>query len=221
MNIQQTINAPINTDSTQFIYDEINKIHKVAAAFPWTNKEAYTLWLAQTFHYVARTTRLIAQAASRMSLEQHRFYSRCIHEIKEEDGHELLVLHDLKAMNHSLSDFNEIPEAAFFYQTLSYLIDRENPLCILGYSLALEGVSALKGGEYYEAAKSAFGPSAVTFLKVHSELDAHHFSEGVSFLKECDAKDLEPIKKGARQCSVIYRNILNSCAEAALSAGRA
>jgi hypothetical protein len=201
------------TQCMAVLHEEIEKIGSVAKVFPWDDKDHYAFWLAQTYYYVAHTTRLIALAAARMPIEEEGFYGRFVREILEERGHELLLINDLKAIGYSIKDFEELPETAFFYQTLSYLIDRENPVSILGYSLTLEGLSALKTHEYYHRAVHVFGEKACSFLKVHSVVDEKHFAAGLEFLKECPATSVAPIMKGARQCSAIYRNILSGCLE--------
>jgi hypothetical protein len=193
---------------------EIETISVVARAFPWDDRAHYAFWLAQTYYYVAHTTRLIALAAARMPIADENFYGRFVREISEERGHELLLLNDLKALGHSIEEFEELPETSFFYQTLGYLIDREEPVSILGYSLTLEGLSALKAHEYYARASAAFGENACTFLRVHNVVDEKHFEAGFQFLQEVPPRAVAPIMKGARQCSAIYRNILTACENA-------
>lgn len=200
---------------------EIDAIDRIATPFAWEDRELYPLWLAQTYYYVAHTTRLLALAAAKAPISKEWMYARFVREIHEENGHELLLVKDLKSFSRCPQDYPELPETAFFYQTLSYLIQNENPLCILGYSLTLEGLSAIKTDAYYARAVAAHGKQACHFLYVHSEVDKSHFKAGLEFLEKYGNEDLAAIRKGVIQCSVIYQGILRSLSGRGKASGTA
>jgi hypothetical protein len=188
----------------------IENIYAVASKVDWANEEIYALWLAQSFKYVQWTTRQLALASARTTpLEQDKLHWRFIEEAKEEKRHELLAANDLLALGFKESDFPELPHTSFFYQTLSYMIERESPIAILGYSLTLEGYAAKKGKSLYEPALLAHGDQATTFLKLHCEVDVDHFNNALPYLKECPEDLLPVVYRGIELCESIYKGILN------------
>jgi pyrroloquinoline quinone (PQQ) biosynthesis protein C len=188
---------------------EIESIYQVASQFPWENRTFYAEWLAQSFFYVSWTTRQLALASAytKPGIED-QYHWRFVEEAREEKKHEVLCLEDLKALGHSISEYQEYPHTSFFYQTLNYMIERIHPVAILGYSLTLEGFAAEKAGELYERVKKHHGPAASHFLRLHCELDKDHFANALPYLKACPEELLPIVEQGARQCGAIYRGIL-------------
>lgn len=208
----------IKTSTCESVYStmlaEIDSIHKVAMAFEWENKGLYADWLAQSFFYVSWTTRQLALASAHTKpVIEDEYHWRFVEEAREEKKHEILCLHDLKAMGYSLSQFQEYPHSSFFYQTLNYMIERVHPISILGYSLTLEGFAAQKAGEIYERVKNQHGLTPASFLKVHCEVDKDHFANALPYLKSCPENLLPIVEKSIKQCSVIYRGIFSDIYE--------
>lgn len=199
--------------TSQTVYNQIlnamDDIAEVAEKFPWESKAHYTNWLAQSFKYVQWTTRQLALASARTKpMTEDSLHWRFLEEAKEEKKHELLALNDLKNMGFSPDQFVELPHTSFFYQTLSYLIENEHPAAILGYSLTLEGYAALRAKDVYPRIRAAHSDNSTTFIKLHCELDAEHFSNALPHLTACPEHLLPLISKSIEQCSAIYRGIL-------------
>ncbi len=199
--------------NSETVYNQIltalDDIAKVAEQFPWESTTHYSNWLAQSFMYVQWTTRQLALASARTKpMLEDSLHWRFLEEAKEEKKHELLALQDLKNMGHAPDQFTELPHTSFFYQTLSYLIENEHPAAILGYSLTLEGYAAMRAKEIYPRIRSAHSEQCTTFIKLHCELDADHFSNALPHLKACPEHLLPLISKSIDQCSAIYRGIL-------------
>lgn len=193
---------------------QIDEIQKVVAQFPWEDKKFYADWLAQSYFYVSWTTRQLALASAYTKPDIEDIYHwRFIEEAKEEKKHELLCLEDLKSMGHDINTFTELPHSSFFYQTLTYMIEKIHPVAILGYSLTLEGFAAIKADGIYQRALKAHGKEATRFLRVHCELDKDHFSNALPYLKSCPDDLLPVVEKGVRQCGVIYRGIFSDILE--------
>lgn len=187
----------------------IENIFAVAQELNWSDRDIYALWLAQSYKYVRWTTRQLALASAMTSPdEQDVLHWRFIEEAKEEKRHELLAENDLKVLGFRPADFPELPHTSFFYQTLSYMIEKESPLAILGYSLTLEGYAARKGHDLYAQVKKTHGKQASSFLRLHCEVDVDHFNNALPHLQQCPEKELPVIYRGIELCEAIYIGIL-------------
>lgn len=194
----------------QQMLSAVEELSERANNFPWENKDKYIDWLAQSFFYVSWTTRQLALASAYTKPGADDIYHwRFIEEAKEEKKHELLALHDLKTFGYEPSQFHEYPHTSFFYQTLTYMIEHEHPMAIIGYSLTLEGFAALKADTIYQRVLKSYGEVASTFLRVHCELDKDHFSNALPYLETCPTHLLPVISKSIEQCKAIYMGILD------------
>lgn len=193
----------------QQMLSAIDEIAEAAHQFPWEDKAHYANWLAQSFFYVQWTTRQLALASARTKpMDEDSLHWRFLEEAKEEKKHELLALKDLENLGYFPEDFTELAHTSFFYQTLSYLIENEHPMAILGYSLTLEGFAATRLVEIYPRIKQHYGPSTSSFLRLHCELDADHFANALPYLEACPAEHLPLVSKAITQCAAIYTGIL-------------
>jgi hypothetical protein len=187
----------------------IENIYDVSSKIDWADERIYKMWLAQSYKYVRWTTRQLALASALTSPEtEDAFHWRLIEEAKEEKRHELLAEHDLLILGGKPSDYPELPHTAFFYQTLSYMIERESPIAILGYSLTLEGYAAKKGNLLYKPVLAAHGSKASTFLRLHCEVDVDHFNNALPYLQQCPEHLLPVVFRGIELCESIYKGIL-------------
>jgi len=191
------------------IYRGVDHISEAAWAFPWENKMCYGHWLTQTYHYVIYSTRFAALASGFCSPEDQFFHYEFMAGVKEEKGHDILALNDLKRLGFKLGDFKELFETASFYQTLTYYILRLSHFAVLGYSTPLEGFAALKLKPIYERVKAAHGVNATSFIRVHCEADVDHFKGALEMLEKCDQRPLEIIGRATKQASYIYRSIFD------------
>jgi len=189
----------------------IDLLAERAHQFPWENKAYYANWLAQSFFYVQWTTRQLALASARTKpMQEDSLHWRFLEEAKEEKKHELLALQDLKNLGYTPDQFQELPHTSFFYQTLTYMIENEHPISILGYALTLEGFAAKRLVEVYPRIKTCYeGSKAISFLKLHCELDADHFENALPHLQACPQELLPLISKGIDQCCAIYQGIFD------------
>lgn len=187
----------------------IDDIAETATQFPWEKENYYANWLAQSFFYVQWTTRQLALASAKTKpIIEDNLHWRFIEEAREEKRHELLALQDLKNLGYNPSQFEELPHTSFFYQTLSYLIENEHPIAILGYSLTLEGFAAKRLNDIYPRLKGAYSEKSLSFIKLHCEVDVDHFDNALPYLQSCSAEHLPLIAKGISQCRAVYKGIL-------------
>jgi thiaminase len=188
--------------------EQVEKVYSTFEAFPWNDKKAYADWLAQTYFYVSHTTRLLALAAARSSLEENKFHLKFIEHAAEEKGHERLCTADLKALSCNASDFSELPATSAIYHSLSYLIERGHPAAILGFAMVLEGLSAYKVKPVLDKLTQLYGRPASSFLRVHVDVDQGHNHETKDFLEHCNQHQIEVIRQGVQMIGHLYENML-------------
>jgi hypothetical protein len=178
--------------------------------FPWTNRDAYGDWLAQTYYYVRHSTRLLAASATRFAFDDrgnalhHRFAAH----MDEEKKHELLATHDLKGMSFRLEDFSERHSTRMFYETQYYKIEHQDPSALFGYILALEAMSAAHGKRITETVAAAFGDKCISFLRLHGEDDVDHLAKGLAAVEAASPDQRALIEQNLRQSTYAYCELL-------------
>lgn len=181
----------------------------------WEDPRLYIQWLAQTHYHVRQVTPLVALACAHTPTSRSGLHYRFIEELSEEKGHEKLLERDLDFFGFKPREFEELPPAAIFYQTLHYLVSQTTPVSILSYSLTLEGLAAKRLAPIYQRVKLAHGDKAANFLRLHCEVDIGHFDAALPALDMCEDHELDIIEKGLKQCSYIYMGLLNMVEEVA------
>lgn len=193
------------------INDSLNQVWAVASQIPWKDRQAYAQWLAQTYYFVNHTTVLLAMSAAKHGVAPSRKdHEEVLKHLRQETGHEKLALNDIKALGCDITDFPEYLETAVFYQAQYYWIDRFGPLAYTGYVLLLEGLAAKHAKTIVQMVEPEFGKTAISFLKVHLEVDDDHFDEGLKRLAMAPTEVVEMILKNLEQSQLLYQNILRA-----------
>jgi pyrroloquinoline quinone (PQQ) biosynthesis protein C len=192
-------------------YDEaLGPVLAAGDAFPCRSRVAYGDWLAQTYHYVFHTSRLIALAASRCDVCHDTFHRRLVEYLGEEKDHDLLLLDDLAALGYSLDDFPEDPLTAAFWQVDYYRVEHQTPLALFGRSLLLEGAAAERGSLMAEVVADAHGEKAASFLRVHGQEDPGHVERAFATLEGVEEAEATVIAAALTQSGVLYRGMLDN-----------
>ncbi len=186
----------------------MRKSKEVLDQFPWENSYAYAMWLKQTHHFVENSTRLIALAGSRFTLEQNDYHRRFLEHCSEEISHEKLLIHDIKSLGFDPMELPVLAETAAFYQCQHYWIERVSPMSFYGYILFLEGLAANHGKDITRRVVSQHGVRSATFFKVHSEEDENHLEEAFTRLSQISKIDELNIVQNFKQCSYFYLGFL-------------
>ncbi|HET8935119.1 MAG TPA: iron-containing redox enzyme family protein [Polyangiales bacterium] len=191
--------------------------HEVAQAllrFPWEHKQAYAAWLAQTYFYVRHSTRLLAAAAARFSLDNrgNAFHVRFGTHIGEEKSHEKLALHDMKQLGANIQSMRELSSTRMFYETQYYKINYVDPFALYGYILMLEATGPVCGGEIVARVTRAHGPKCATFLVLHAEEDVDHVQRALAMVAELDPVTHEIVLQNLHQSATAYRLMLEEIA---------
>ena len=192
-----------------FFYQNIKPLESTVERFPWEKKKAYAEFLAQSYYYVAHSTRLLAASASRFPIEQVQLFNRFTVHISEERSHEVLAVRDLKKLGYELSAFDEMPLATVFYESQYFKIEHQDPTALLGYIIGLEGISVRKMKQVYERLVNAYGKEAATFIHLHAQEDDDHLEKAFKQISTLNPTQVDLIKKNMIQTISLYGMLLN------------
>jgi pyrroloquinoline quinone (PQQ) biosynthesis protein C len=144
----------------------------------FADKRLYAIYLMETYHYTRHNSRNQALIATRPENIDPRYLKFCLRHAEEEVGHELMALHDIKAMGHKV-DENSLPQplnsTTALISYLYYVSANSNPLARLGYSFWAE-----RSYQYIRPLLTMLSDGlgiekkAMTFFNEHSEIDIEH-----------------------------------------------
>lgn len=198
-----------------FFKEHIQSLDAPIENFPWNNPSAYAQFLAQTYYYVAHSTRLLAVSASRFSVEQEDLHRRFIKHMSEEKGHHLIAAFDLKNLGLNLSLFPELATTKAFYESQYYKCSYLDPIILFGYILALEGLSVTQGPSIHQRALKHFGEKATGFLRVHCADDIDHIQSAFKHINQLSAPQIQMVKDNFHQTCTMYDVFLSGIIKAA------
>ena len=175
--------------------------------FPWHDRKAYCHWLSQTYYLVRHTSRLLCLAAGQTLIDDDATHHAFIQHLKEELRHDLPLLKDLKALGHTPSEFEELPETQLLINNQYFWLNSGHAHALQGYALLLEGLSLhciphMKS----ELEKAGFG-HATSFIKLHYESDETHYPEGLERASLLTASSHPEILANLKQSAFLYRSI--------------
>ena len=190
------------------VQDQTTATGKLLLTFPWENRTAYAQWLAQTYHMVNHSTRLVALAGGLTPLDRNELHARFVDHSKEERGHQLIAISDLKALGFRIEELPRLAQSAAMYQIQYYWIQHQGPVSFFGYSLALECLAAAFGPEVYRRTSTAHGAKSTVFLKVHSEDDVEHTDRAFKLLATLSETEAKLVVENLEISSELYRGML-------------
>ncbi len=154
----------------------------------------YGLYLLETYQYTLHNSRNQALVGAKLDpLADIQYLKFCLKHAYEEAGHELMALHDLKALG-SVTIPTPIPQPMPATEVLiAYLYrisETGNLKARLGYSLWAEDayvhIAPLLGAVQK---KLSLKPSQMTFLGEHSNIDADHIKDVRDMIKRVAKTD--------------------------------
>ncbi|MEQ1875379.1 MAG: iron-containing redox enzyme family protein [Bdellovibrionia bacterium] len=196
------------------VNEELREFCKSADDFPWQNPDAYAEWLGQAWYFVRHATRLLSLTASKFDLDRNELHNRFLDHLREERGHDVMLVRDLKALGREVKDFPERPETAALYQVQYYWIEHVDPIAFFGYILCLEGVAVSRGRQIYETVCKVHGEKAGLFLKVHSNEDEEHYAKALKQLSKISEREQKWVLENMALSRGLYANMF-----AAIKAG--
>ena len=186
----------------------IKDMQNAMADCPWQTSEFYAMWLAQTYFYVRNATRVLAKAAYRCTHEEEFIHKKMLQGITEERNHEIMAINDLREVGYEMSEMKELPSTTSYYQTLLAAIDYDGPYALLGYFVALEGLGAIGADYIFESTFEKWGKKGTQFLRVHTRVDQHHFTDGLEFIESLPKDKQVMIEKYVVSSTHIYLGLL-------------
>jgi len=192
------------------LHESLTAVASDIDRYPWTDRDKYANWLAQTYWYVRHSTRLLCAAAARFGFDDagEALHLRFGAHVSEEKRHELLALHDLKGLGQTLEAYPERALTRAFYETQYAKIERDGPGALLGYILLLEGLAIERGTWMVEQITPVFGNGVVSFLKVHAGDDPEHVQKALKVLDLLPENEQLSAKQNLLHTTALYRAML-------------
>mgnify|MGYP003394746035 CR=1 FL=1 len=188
----------------------MDKTNIFVNAFPWQEKEKYIGWLSQTYYFVRHSTRLLALAGAHAPFGQQSLHQRMVQHIREEMGHEILAVNDIKALGGNIQEIAELPETKAFVQNQYFYIQNRSSCAFMGYILFLEGLSSQKGPMILSLAREAFPSNAINFIRIHAEEDQEHIQSAFEAMESVPADQLEAVIDNMHLSCDLYERMLKS-----------
>lgn len=163
------------------------------------SEEAYKAFLMDLYHIVWHFCPIMASAASRCSDRFIKVRYHLYHNIEEEQGHEKMVLADLKTFGIAEDEVISTPPTFAVQAMIAYnyhTCERVHPCSVLGMLYVLEIISSVYGGQV--AASIAQGlnmplPQGFTFLESHASMDLDHMANLRELLQTIDDMETQKI----------------------------
>ena len=188
--------------------------------FPWENKDAYALYLAQTYYYLIHSTRLLGAGAARFNADEEALHRRYLDHAREEKSHHLLAKKDLENLGYRLDSYSELSVTRQVYEPQYYKIEHLDPTALFGYIFALEGVSAKRAGQICKTVENCHGKSAAGFLRVHGNEDPDHLDQAFKSIAGLEKRRLKHIHENFSQSCYSLALFFDEVAVAATKAKR-
>ena len=176
----------------------------------WEDASFYGNFLAQTYYFVAHSTRLLARSISHFDVSRDNLYSRFIEHLKEENYHERIAKADLESIGFKVSDFEELAITKAFTESQFYQIDQSKGTSLLGYILYLEAIAVHCFEDVYKRLDKSYPQSGVKFVKVHMNEDPKHLENAIEQINGLGEKETQEIWKNFFQSAEIYHQMLIS-----------
>jgi hypothetical protein len=184
----------------------------VMNAFPWEDRGAYSAWLAQTFHYVSFSSRIISMAAAFTPLDEPQLHSRFVNHSAEESNHEILAKRDLEALGGKIEDYPLFSSTRALYQSQYYYAQVEGAASLMGYFISLEGLALHCAKTASERVlKATQNPKTINFLRVHAEDDIEHVDKALKALEKFKPESLRAVAVNLENTRMFYSRMLQEC----------
>ena len=156
------------------------EIIEFIAQFMGADKRPYATFLTQVYYYTSHTARNQALVGSNLANTHVKYMQFCFEHALEETGHELMALHDLKAMGVPIVDVDKdmppmLPATELLVSYLYWVSVQGNPLQRLGFSYWAERSYGVMG-HIIDTMVEQLGldKKQMTFYFNHSDIDDKH-----------------------------------------------
>lgn len=186
---------------SSLIEEPMNRLCESVLKMPWESETFYKEYLAQTYHYVFHSCRLLAYAAALTSSSQSSFYTRALKHLSEESGHDDLAKIDLKRLGSSITEYPELSSTRSMWEPQYYKVMKHGSESLMGYILALEYMVIKCYDEVYKRLQSTYSEKSLNFIRVHVDEDPDHVEKAF--------KTIEPLSLEKKK--VIYQSYVQAC----------
>ena len=185
------------------------------------SEEEYLYFLTQTYHYVINTPKSLLTAAENLAGHPNPVYQmsreRFIEHAKEETGHHLWVLNDVKGLGYEpeiVTNASPCPAVNAYNAYSHFVVTSANPIALFGEAYILEGFSekifpiTVKNLETHSQIPNI--KQAMWFIVSHGEADVGHMESLRNVLgKITDENDKKAILLCAEVVAQVYANLLH------------
>lgn len=144
------------------------------------DRQRMTDLLVETYHYIRHSVPLMELAASHCRRKWPQTAEYFEHHVEEEKDHDVWLLEDLAGIGLQPQEVKGlIPLRPTLGMVASqyFLIERVNPVSVLGYMYILEGLTPKPESIEKYAARAGLPQEALRTILEHAELDPHHISD--------------------------------------------
>jgi hypothetical protein len=180
---------------------------------PWENKDFYAEFLAQTFHFVKFSTRIIAYAIARLPEDNQQVYKRLLETLKEESFHDIMCVNDMKHLGFDINNYEMKSETKALFGPQFFNIDHHGVAAYFGYALGLEMLAAFCGEPIYYKLEKHYEPKALSFLKLHVFEDKQHIVDALKAVELLPAEDRDVCWTIYNETLELYNNFVSTIAK--------
>jgi pyrroloquinoline quinone (PQQ) biosynthesis protein C len=149
----------------------------------------YLAFLRETYHLVKHTPHYLKAVAARVGDNQNTLREFYLEFAEEEDGHEKLCVHDIRALGENPDEVLSSGPSAGCWSLITqsyYFAHRGTPVALIGDAIATEGLGAdlAMGAAAKLTTEYGLPKNAITFLNVHGAEDIEHMNMAKAILEE-------------------------------------
>jgi hypothetical protein len=200
----------IVTNFPSFPQKEFDSTLDFLTSLPWEDPKFYKHWLAQTFHMVSHTPRLICLAASRFSVQQDHWHRTLVDHFADEDRHEYMLIENLQALGAAIEDYPTLPEASLIVQQLYHAIDHWSPFSIFGRIFFLEALACQLPSAFKERIANCYSQEQSSFIVLHFEEDIQHVENAYASIKKLGPAEQRIVGDNFVLSGIMYQAFLKA-----------
>jgi hypothetical protein len=182
----------------------IGEIDKLFVDFPIESKEHFIQWMGQHFKLVEHSTRILALYCGLTPTDEKADFTH----LKEEMGHEKILLNDGKKFGQDLRELPKGPAASALISAVYGDMVKKSKESCLGYVLLLEGLSLTSVPKLAKRVADTYGNEKGTFLTVHIEADETHFPDGIAKVEKLPLKIQKEIIETLKYSAFLYESLI-------------
>lgn len=144
------------------------------------DRRLYALYIFQVYHYASHTARNQALVGVNLANVDTQYQKYCFEHALEETGHELMALHDLRALGLSLEEPRRdvprpLPATELLIAYLYFVSTQGRPVSRLGYSYWAErSYDFIRPVITSLQSKMSLASGSMSFFFAHSKVDEKH-----------------------------------------------